>query len=152
MFGVLSVVYEAAAVAPAHCSGLLLLSSAKGANRAMRLIKVCFSARFPKDAWLRKQWEKSLRRRGFSATRSSRICSQHFRPEDLDRTGQTVRIREGVVPSVFSFSSERPRKVQPGTRGLGCSLSSLLSHLIDTIGISYHNNLINRSSSLITAG
>ncbi|XP_074527446.1 THAP domain-containing protein 6-like [Halichoeres trimaculatus] len=60
---------------------------------------------FPKDVRVKKQWEVALRRKGFTASRSSRICSDHFRQEDFDRTGQTVRIRSGVIPSVFSFSA-----------------------------------------------
>nr|XP_033487880.1 THAP domain-containing protein 6-like [Epinephelus lanceolatus] len=59
--------------------------------------------RFPKDTARRKQWEAALRREGFSASSSSMLCSGHFKPEDFDRTGQTVRIRDGAVPSVFSF-------------------------------------------------
>uniref|UniRef100_A0A3B3V942 Si:ch73-130a3.4 n=1 Tax=Poecilia latipinna TaxID=48699 RepID=A0A3B3V942_9TELE len=59
--------------------------------------------RFPKDSHLRKRWETALRRKGFSASLSSMLCSEHFRPEDFDRTGQTVRIRTGAVPSVFRF-------------------------------------------------
>ncbi|XP_030250826.1 THAP domain-containing protein 6-like isoform X2 [Sparus aurata] len=58
--------------------------------------------RFPKDEELRKQWEVALRREGFCASQSSMLCSEHFRREDFDRTGQTVRIRDGAIPSVFS--------------------------------------------------
>uniref|UniRef100_A0A3P8NW63 THAP-type domain-containing protein n=1 Tax=Astatotilapia calliptera TaxID=8154 RepID=A0A3P8NW63_ASTCA len=32
------------------------------------------------------------------------VCSCHFKAEDFDRTGQTTRIREGVIPSVFLFT------------------------------------------------
>ncbi|XP_076612836.1 THAP domain-containing protein 6-like [Chaetodon auriga] len=59
--------------------------------------------RFPKNKELRKKWETAVRREGFSASQSSVLCSEHFRPEDFDRTGQTVRIRDGAFPSVFSF-------------------------------------------------
>ncbi|XP_041667417.1 THAP domain-containing protein 6-like isoform X2 [Cheilinus undulatus] len=58
---------------------------------------------FPKAIELRKQWEAALRRKGFTASTASRLCSEHFRKEDFDTTGQTVRIRSGVVPSVFNF-------------------------------------------------
>ncbi|KAM4744106.1 THAP domain-containing protein 6-like [Anableps anableps] len=65
--------------------------------------------RFPKESGLRKRWVKALRRKGFSPNTSTRICSEHFKEEDFDRTGQTVRLRDGVVPSVFSFSTP-PKK------------------------------------------
>lgn len=65
--------------------------------------------RFPKESDLRKEWVKALRRKAFFPSSSSRICSLHFLPEDFDRTGQTVRLRDGVVPSVFSFSTP-PKK------------------------------------------
>lgn len=66
--------------------------------------------RFPKDEELRKQWEAAVGRKGFSASRSSSLCSEHFGPEHFDRTGQTVRIRAGVVPSVFRYPGpDRPK-------------------------------------------
>nr|XP_033505933.1 THAP domain-containing protein 6-like [Epinephelus lanceolatus] len=71
--------------------------------------------RFPKDTARRKQWEVALRREGFSASSSSMLCSEHFKPEDFDRTGQTVRIRDGAVPSVFSFSAHPQRPVATRT-------------------------------------
>ncbi|CAK6959876.1 THAP domain-containing protein 6-like [Scomber scombrus] len=71
--------------------------------------------RFPKDKGLRKQWETGLRREGFSATPSSMLCSEHFRPEDFDRTGQTVRIRDGSIPSVFCFPAHLQRPVPTRT-------------------------------------
>ncbi|TKS84919.1 THAP domain-containing protein 6 [Collichthys lucidus] len=65
---------------------------------------------FPKDEELRKQWEAAVGRKGFSASRAATLCSEHFRPEDFDRTGQTVRLRVGVVPSVFRYPGpNRPR-------------------------------------------
>ncbi|XP_051910490.1 2-oxo-4-hydroxy-4-carboxy-5-ureidoimidazoline decarboxylase isoform X3 [Hippocampus zosterae] len=54
--------------------------------------------RFPKDRVLRRKWEKAVRRGGFASNSSTMLCSEHFRPEDFDRTGQTVRLREGTVP------------------------------------------------------
>uniref|UniRef100_A0A3B3CXV2 THAP-type domain-containing protein n=1 Tax=Oryzias melastigma TaxID=30732 RepID=A0A3B3CXV2_ORYME len=58
--------------------------------------------RFPKKD-VRKKWEVALRREGFTATDSSVLCSEHFKPEDFDRTGQIVRLKDGVIPSVFNF-------------------------------------------------
>lgn len=59
--------------------------------------------RFPKDGKVRQLWEAALRRKGFAASPSSRLCGDHFMQEDFDRTGQTVRLRAGAFPSVFSY-------------------------------------------------
>ncbi|KAM8890212.1 THAP domain-containing protein 6-like isoform 3-T4 [Synchiropus picturatus] len=65
------------------------------------------------DMTLRTQWERAVKRRGFVA--SAVLCSEHFKADDFDRTGQTVRLRHGVTPSVFSFSSHLQKQVQPRT-------------------------------------
>ncbi|XP_070705598.1 THAP domain-containing protein 6-like [Pempheris klunzingeri] len=65
--------------------------------------------RFPKDKVKRRAWAVALRRREFEPSDRSVICSRHFKDEDFDRTGQTTRLREGVIPSVLTF----PGKVSP---------------------------------------
>ncbi|XP_054630981.1 THAP domain-containing protein 6-like isoform X2 [Dunckerocampus dactyliophorus] len=70
--------------------------------------------RFPKEKELRRQWEVAARKKGFCATKSSVLCSEHFKPEDIDATGQTVRLREGAKP--FVFSSQPPVQKQVFTR------------------------------------
>ncbi|XP_057695834.1 THAP domain-containing protein 6-like isoform X2 [Corythoichthys intestinalis] len=65
--------------------------------------------RFPKEKQIRKQWEVALRRQNFVASDHSVVCSAHFKPEDFDRTGQTVRLRIGATPSVFSLPCELPK-------------------------------------------
>ncbi|XP_049929732.1 THAP domain-containing protein 6-like [Epinephelus moara] len=71
--------------------------------------------RFPKDSSLKRQWELAVRRKGFVATGRSMLCSEHFKADDFDRTGQTVRLRHGVKPSVFNFPSRPKKKVPPRT-------------------------------------
>jgi len=60
---------------------------------------------------MRKKWEVAMRRKGFHASNSSVLCSQHFQQGDFDRTGQTVRLQNNVIPSVFSFSVH-PKRVR----------------------------------------
>jgi len=40
-------------------------------------------------------------RPNWSPNKWSYVCSLHFKPEDFDRTGLCVRLRDGVAPSVF---------------------------------------------------
>lgn len=68
--------------------------------------------RFPSDPKRRKQWELACRRADLVVNNNSRICSGHFLEADFDRTGQTTRIREGVVPSVISDLSPHLNKVR----------------------------------------
>lgn len=77
--------------------------------------------RIPKDKKIRKLWVQALHRidpltkKPWQPTKYSYICSQHFRSEDFDRTGQTVRLKQNVVPSVFQFPSHlqaRPVKIR----------------------------------------
>ncbi|XP_047428117.1 THAP domain-containing protein 6-like [Mugil cephalus] len=71
--------------------------------------------RFPKDSILRRQWEQAVQRKDFVATARSLLCSQHFKPEEFDMTGQTVRLRHGVTPSVFNFPSHLRKEVASTT-------------------------------------
>ncbi|XP_023117418.1 THAP domain-containing protein 6-like [Amphiprion ocellaris] len=62
--------------------------------------------RFPRDKLKRQIWTVALRRRDFEPNDRSVVCSHHFKSEDFDRTGQTTRLREGVIPSVFIFTNQ----------------------------------------------
>ncbi|CAL8337246.1 unnamed protein product [Boreogadus saida] len=63
----------------------------------------CAALGFPKACDQRRKWVVALKREGFAASDDTMLCSTHFKPEHFDRTGQTVRIRLGVVPSIFAF-------------------------------------------------
>ncbi|KAG5268534.1 hypothetical protein AALO_G00213640 [Alosa alosa] len=71
-------------------------------------VKRDFLCRFPTDKVRRKAWAAKLRRENFTPTHFTLLCSCHFKPEDFDITGQTVRLREGVIPSIFKFPDQRP--------------------------------------------
>ncbi|XP_077050630.1 THAP domain-containing protein 6-like [Siphateles boraxobius] len=85
---------------PEHCAAYKCSNRRTSANRARGIT----FHKFPKDKDVRKKWEVALRREGFTASSSSVLCSQHFKEGDFDRTGQIVRLRDGVIPSIFSFS------------------------------------------------
>ncbi|XP_061600845.1 THAP domain-containing protein 2-like isoform X2 [Cololabis saira] len=72
--------------------------------------------RFPKDAGLRKAWIRAIRRINFVPSRSTSLCSSHFEVSDFDRTGQTVRLREGAVPSIFPEFPDHLKKVPKKAR------------------------------------
>lgn len=65
--------------------------------------------RFPKSHERRRQWEVALRRDGFVANDRSMVCSEHFRNQDFDRTGQTVRLKANAVPTIFNFPAHIQR-------------------------------------------
>ncbi|XP_031441463.1 THAP domain-containing protein 6-like [Clupea harengus] len=66
---------------------------------------------FPKTGERRRKWEVALRRDSFAASDRTLLCSEHFRSEDFDRTGQTVRLKDGVVPTIFNFPADLQRSV-----------------------------------------
>ncbi|XP_018588830.2 uncharacterized protein LOC108922902 [Scleropages formosus] len=64
--------------------------------------------RFPKEPARRLRWCAALRRQSrdrqlWAPTKNSVLCSRHFAPDMFDRTGQTVRLRDDAVPTVFDF-------------------------------------------------
>ncbi|XP_008299723.1 THAP domain-containing protein 6-like isoform X2 [Stegastes partitus] len=70
---------------------------------------------FPKTRERRRKWELALRRKGFAAADRTVLCSEHFRSQDFDRTGQTVRLRDGVVPSIFNFPAHLQKSIAKRT-------------------------------------
>ncbi|TRY57584.1 hypothetical protein DNTS_032066 [Danionella cerebrum] len=72
--------------------------------------------KFPKDKRRRQAWVSALRRRNFVPKNWSVLCSCHFNPEDFDRTGQSTRLREGVIPSVFNFPDHIRKQVPSAPR------------------------------------
>ncbi|XP_013857161.1 THAP domain-containing protein 2 [Austrofundulus limnaeus] len=71
---------------------------------------------FPKDPGLRKAWILAVRRRDFKPSNKTVLCSSHFHDKDFDRTGQTVRLREHVIPSIFESFPDHLKKAPVKTR------------------------------------
>jgi len=91
--------------------------------------------RFPKDGALRQQWERSVRGEGWNASDNSRLCSSHFDEKWFDRTGQTVRLREGAIPTACDIPAQlEPRDVKPDSIHMSCSAAEaqgVFLHLTD---------------------
>ena len=68
--------------------------------------------RFPlKNEELLKQWILALKRKNFKPSKSSRICSRHFKPTDYDPpvVSGPPHLKKDAVPSDFDF----PDHLQP---------------------------------------
>ncbi|XP_035204711.1 THAP domain-containing protein 2-like [Stegodyphus dumicola] len=58
--------------------------------------------RFPKNPELRAAWIKAIRRMNWEPTKYSRLCSEHFSEDRIDKYSQhRVYLRENAVPNVF---------------------------------------------------
>ena len=90
--------------------------------------------RFPEEENLKKQWIHAIRRDvgpKFSINQGTRVCSKHFRGEDLQRSlSGKVSPRTGAVPSKFAWKRSSPRKPAPRFRAttvgliLWCTISA----------------------------
>ena len=74
--------------------------------------------KFPDDVILKKRWLHAIRRdegKAFRVNQNTKICSRHFKPEDLVKAigGQRVYVKAGVIPSRFSWSKGSPKKRAP---------------------------------------
>ena len=68
---------------------------------------------FPKSVLTRKQWIHAIRDEGndFVITERTKVCSLHFRPEDLRKSlNGRVYVREDAIPSKFDWSGPSPKK------------------------------------------
>ncbi|XP_072524029.1 uncharacterized protein [Salminus brasiliensis] len=77
--------------------------------------------RFPKDPERRLEWCNAVRMQTsalepFTLSNNSVLCSKHFTEDMFDRTGQTVRLRDKAIPSVFSLQT-RKRTKHEATKG-----------------------------------
>ena len=77
--------------------------------------------KFPDDVNPKKRWLHAIRRdegKEFTVNQNTKICSRHFKPDDFVKSigGQRIYVREGVVPSRFSWSQSSPLKRRPPKR------------------------------------
>lgn len=71
-------------------------------NRPQKKVPGITFHKFPKDATLRNEWLLAIRRVNFRPTKYSRLCSEHFSEDQIDRTSLAcVRLRTNAVPNIF---------------------------------------------------
>ncbi|KAI9541904.1 hypothetical protein NQZ68_026367 [Dissostichus eleginoides] len=91
---------------PEHCAAYCCANRRTIANRGRGIT----FHKFPKDKDMRKKWEVALRREGFTASESSVICSEHFKQDEFDRTGQIDSEMVLFPPSSASRFTSKDRK------------------------------------------
>jgi len=63
-----------------------------------------------------------VQRDGWKPTSSSFLCSAHFEKKWFDRVGEVVCLREGAIPTIFSFPA--PMKPEAVEQHSTCGSSS----------------------------
>ena len=101
---------------PTNCCVPLCTKKDKRDNQTGKKISLF---RFPKEENLKKQWIHAIRRDvgpNFSINKGTRVCSRHFREEDLQMgLNGKVSPRTGAVPNIFAWKRSSPRKQAPPT-------------------------------------
>ncbi|GFT64179.1 THAP-type domain-containing protein [Nephila pilipes] len=71
-------------------------------NRPQKKIPGITFHKFPNDTVLRNEWLLAIRRVNFRPSKYSRLCSEHFSEDQIDRTSLAcVRLRTNAVPNIF---------------------------------------------------
>ncbi|KAI4888229.1 hypothetical protein NFI96_007514, partial [Prochilodus magdalenae] len=69
--------------------------------------------RFPPNAENRHKWVVAIRRENFTVTPQTRVCSRHFKKEDVREPESTLGrrlLKKGAVPMLFEGVWERRRR------------------------------------------
>ncbi|MGH0177127.1 UNVERIFIED_CONTAM: hypothetical protein FKN15_074444 [Acipenser sinensis] len=74
--------------------------------------QIVVGKRFPLNKERREKWINCVRRVNFNPSLNTFLCSKHFEESCFDRTGQTVRLREDAVPTIFVLPDCRGKKVR----------------------------------------
>ncbi|XP_029912726.1 uncharacterized protein LOC115362886 isoform X2 [Myripristis murdjan] len=57
-----------------------------------------------------KKWLDNMRWKGWTPSRFSLLCSNHFEEKCIDRTGKFVKLQQDAVPTIFSFPEHPVKK------------------------------------------
>ena len=67
--------------------------------------------RFPANPALAEIWKNNLKRDLWTPSKSSRLCSDHFKEDDIIRLGKIVRLKPNAVPTRFKSFPKYMKKV-----------------------------------------
>lgn len=94
-------------------------------NRSSRDSGIRFH-RFPTDAALAKQWIRAMRRKNFTHSQHTFLCSEHFTDDDYQQNVSIMRkvgiplkhtrLKPGAVPSVFCHNQTTGKSANPTKR------------------------------------
>uniref|UniRef100_A0A671WIH7 THAP domain-containing protein 1 n=1 Tax=Sparus aurata TaxID=8175 RepID=A0A671WIH7_SPAAU len=74
---------------------------------------------FPADEEIRRKWIVAIRRDKFMITAHTRVCSRHFKPEDIpEPASETARrlLKRGSVPELFKWNKTKYTDTDDKTR------------------------------------
>ncbi|XP_040580628.1 DNA transposase THAP9 [Lepeophtheirus salmonis] len=63
---------------------------------------ICFFA-FPKRPELRKRWLLNCRRKNWTPSKWSKLCSKHFKESDIIKHKVRYHLVDGAIPTIFNF-------------------------------------------------
>ena len=69
--------------------------------------------RFPAQKSLQKLWILAIRRKNYTPSKSSFVCSEHFRPDDFKTHTTRKCLKENSVPSLFRALPEHLQATEP---------------------------------------
>ncbi|XP_063228502.1 THAP domain-containing protein 2-like isoform X3 [Bacillus rossius redtenbacheri] len=85
-------------------------------HTAVGHLSICY--RFPKDPVRRARWIKAVRRKDWTPSSFSLLCSQHFSDDCFDKTSLcVVRLKDHAVPSIFpAYPAHLQRRLNKNVR------------------------------------
>lgn len=67
-------------------------------------------SRFPDDDNRKKEWLDLVQRENFTVTKSSRLCSAHFRSSEFVEAPGKLILKDNARPSIFNFPTTPIKK------------------------------------------
>ncbi|KAG8515176.1 THAP domain-containing protein 6 [Galemys pyrenaicus] len=122
-------------------SMLVAVFAANGTKPCVRERSANYFARFPTDENVKRKWVLAMKRLDVNAAgiwepkKGDVLCSRHFKKTDFDRSAPNIKLKPGVIPSIFDFPShlqEHSYSVMDSPKKLKLKLDHVISELEDT--------------------